>query len=95
MVDPLSFRIAYSIFTDAERKISTGNRPEMNYLSIIMVAFWSIFWLKWYLLVLNVLLLILELVPEVRFGIRETILAFWGVSKAIEKLKLACSKDGV
>ena len=55
-----------------------------------MVTFWSIFWLKWYLLVLNVLLLILELVPEVRFGIRETILAFW----ASQKKKLACSKDG-
>ena len=46
-----------------------------------MVTFWSIFWLKWYLLVLNVLLLILELVPEVRFGIRETILAFWASQK--------------
>lgn len=46
MVDPLSFRITYSIFTDAERKISTGNRPEMNYLSIIMVTFWSIFLVK-------------------------------------------------
>ena len=59
-----------------------------------MVTFWSFFWLKWYLLVLNVLLLILELVPEVRFGIRETILAFWASQKRSKKLKLACSKDG-
>ena len=65
-----------------------GNRPEMNYLSILFIlitslwsCFRSFFWLKWYLLVLNVLLLILEQVPEVRFGIRETILAFWASQK--------------